>query len=191
MLAEIASMSTAGDCPVFYDFEASCLGGLPIEVGWAFVEPSSREIHSEAHLIKPPPHWDMRPVWDPDAEKLHGISLRQLVRDGRSPQEIAGRMNQVLGGRELFADSPVDDERWLKLFFDEAAIERRFSLGRVKADLLTAQLATAQGWDGARYEEMKAEAGRVSPKRHRAEPDARYWAVLWGMISGQLRPDGG
>ena len=64
---------------VFYDCEASCIGGLPIEIGWAFVDVPTGEIQSESHLVKPPLHWDMQPVWDPDAEKLHGISLEQLL----------------------------------------------------------------------------------------------------------------
>ena len=34
--------------PVFYDCEASCIGGLPIEIGWAFVEIAPGEIRSES-----------------------------------------------------------------------------------------------------------------------------------------------
>jgi hypothetical protein len=46
--------------------------------------------------------------------------LEQLVSHGRPPFEIARRMNEVLAGRELFADAPADDERWLRIIFDEA-----------------------------------------------------------------------
>jgi hypothetical protein len=76
-------MTMMSDVPVFYDCEASCIGGLPIEIGWAFISTSTGEIQSESHLITPPLHWDMRPVWDPDAEKLHGISLKELLAHGR------------------------------------------------------------------------------------------------------------
>ena len=76
-------MTMMSDFPVFYDCEASCIGGLPIEIGWAFISTSTGEIQSESHLITPPLHWDMRPVWDPDAEKLHGISLKELLAHGR------------------------------------------------------------------------------------------------------------
>jgi hypothetical protein len=31
-----APMIMMSDVPVFYDCEATCIGGLPIEVGWAF-----------------------------------------------------------------------------------------------------------------------------------------------------------
>ena len=81
------------DVPVFYDCEASCIGGLPIEIGWAFIDTSRGGIQSESHLVRPPLHWDMKPVWDPDAEKLHGISLEQLLAQGRPPLEVARRMN--------------------------------------------------------------------------------------------------
>jgi hypothetical protein len=36
------------DVPVFYDCEASCIGGLPIEIGWAFLDVSTSEIQSES-----------------------------------------------------------------------------------------------------------------------------------------------
>ena len=43
--------------PVFYDCEASCIGGLPIEIGWAFVDMLTGEIRSKNHVVKPPSHW--------------------------------------------------------------------------------------------------------------------------------------
>jgi hypothetical protein len=137
--------------PAFYDIEASCIGGLPIEVGWAFIDPSTGEIQSESHLVKPPLHWDMPPVWDPDAEKLHGISLEQLHEQGRPPFEVARRMNDVLAGRELFSDAPADDERWLRIIFDEAGLDPAFTIRRTHADVLIAQLAAKLGWDSASY----------------------------------------
>ena len=94
------------DVPVFYDCEASCTGGLPIEIGWAFIYKSG-EIQSESHLVKPPLHWDMQPVWDPDAEKLHGISLAQLHAQGRPPFEVARRMNGVLAGNSSPMPRPM------------------------------------------------------------------------------------
>ena len=169
--------------PVFYDCEASSIGGLPIEIGWAFIDPASGEITSESHLIKPPSHWDVEPVWDPDAEKLHKISRDQLVHDGRAPFEIAGRMNRVLPDRELFSDGPDEDERWLRIVFDEAGLDPAFTIRKFRADLLIDQLATRLGWDDVAYRTAKAEADRIAPRTHRAEADARHLAVLWLMIS--------
>jgi hypothetical protein len=176
-------MSKGTEAPVFYDCEASCLGGLPIEIGWAFVDASTDEIHSESHLIKPPSHWDMQAVWDPDAEQLHRISLEQVVAHGHPPFEIARRMNEILAGRELFSDAPADDERWLRIIFDEAGPEPSFTIRRTSADVLTAQFAANLGWDTVSYEAAKAEADRISPRTHRAEADARHLAVLWDIIS--------
>jgi hypothetical protein len=112
-------MSRGNEVPDFYDCEASCLGDLLIEVGWAFVDMSTGDIRSEGHLVRPPSHWDMQRVWDQDAEKLHGFSLGQLRAHGRPPLVIARRMNEVLADRELFSDGPADDERWLRIIFDE------------------------------------------------------------------------
>jgi hypothetical protein len=170
------------DVPVFYDCEASCIGGLPIEIGWAFIDKSG-ELQSESHLVKPPLHWDMQPVWDPDAEKLHGISLKQLLAHGRPPFEVARRMNEVLAGRELFSDAPHDDERWLRIIFDEAGLDPAFTIRRTHADVLVGQLAAKLGWDSASYQAVEAEADLISPRTHRAEADARHLAVLWRMIS--------
>jgi hypothetical protein len=92
-------------------------------------------------------------------------------------------MNEVLAGRELFSDAPADDERWLRIIFEEAGPDPTFTIRRTNADVLIAQLAAKLGWDSAGYEGAKAEADRISPRMHRAEADARHWAVLWRMIS--------
>jgi len=169
--------------PVFYDCEASCIGGLPIEIGWAFIDPSTGEIRSEGHLVKPPAHWDMKPLWDPDAEKLHGISMRQLMTQGQTSLVIASRMNDCLAGREFFSDSPVDDERWLRLIFAEAELAPTFAIAKLNAKVLITERAAKLGWDEPCLEAAMAEADRIAPKCHRAEPDARHLAVLWDIIS--------
>ena len=183
--------------PVFYDIEASCGGGLPIEIGWAFADARSGKINSESHLIKPPPNWDLGPVWDPDAEKLHKITKEELYAHGRTPVEIADRMNKTLRGRELYSDHPLDDERWWFMIWKASGapafttgdteaicmIEPTFMLRQVNAENLIVRLAVKRGWDAAGYEAAKAEAARIAPKKHRAEADARHLAVLWLMIS--------
>ena len=168
--------------PVFYDCEASCIGGLPIEIGWASVDTSTDQIQSESHLVKPPSHWDMQPLWDPDAEKLHRISRDQLIAAGRPPFEIAQRMNAILAGRELCSDGPVDDERWLRIIFDEAGLAPAFTIAKRHAIEILAEFAAKRGWDRASYEAAKAEAVRVSPRAHRAQADARHLAGLWHII---------
>jgi hypothetical protein len=69
--------------PVFYDCQASALEGFPIKIGWAYVGAPSDAIVSESHLVQPPPVWPIETWWDPDAERLHRITLRQLRAEGR------------------------------------------------------------------------------------------------------------
>jgi hypothetical protein len=92
-------------------------------------------------------------------------------------------MNEVLADRELFSDAPADDERWLRIIFDEAGLDPAFTIRRTDADVLTSQLAAKLRWDSASYEAAKSEADRLSPRTHRAEADARHLAVLWRIIS--------
>jgi len=108
--------ATAGfaAAPVFYDVEASSLDGFPIEIGWARADAVSGTILSEGHLIQPPPDWDISGTWDPAAAARHRIRMNDLSRKGRPVLEIARRMNEMLSGSELFADSPFD-EPWLLL----------------------------------------------------------------------------
>jgi hypothetical protein len=180
-------MTTESTEPVFYDCEASCMDGLPIEIGWAFVDPTTGEIRSESYLVKPPAHRDLKPVWDPDAEQLHGIPMRQLMTHGRSPIEIAWRMNDVLAGRALFSDSPVDDERWLQMIFDEAGLRPAFAIQKLNAKALIAGQAAKLEWDSSGLEAAKAEADHLAPRAHRAEPDTRHLAEFWGLVSGRTQ----
>ena len=171
------------DVPVFYDCEASCIGGLPIEIGWALIDTSTGEIQSESHLVKPSLHWDMQPVWDPDAEKLHGISLEQLLAHGRPPLEVARRMNEV---QRVENSSPMARRMMsvgFEFIFEEAGPDPTFTIRRTHADVLVAQLAAKLGWDSASYEAAKAEADCISPRTHRAEADAPHWAMFWRIIS--------
>lgn len=169
--------------PVFYDCEATGIGGLPIEIGWAFADESTAEIKSESHLVKPSRHWDLATVWDPNAEALHKISRAQLNEQGHLPFDIARRMNRSLPGRELFSDGPDEDERWLRIVFDEAGLDPAFTIRQFRADLLIDQLSARLGWGDAAYKAAKTEADRICPRAHRAEADARHLAVLWHIIA--------
>jgi hypothetical protein len=174
--------------PVFYDCEASDLEGYPIEVGWAFTDLGTRALVSESHLIKPPAEWPVKESWDRAAERLHGIALAQLWRDGRPVWEVARRMNAVLAGQELFSDAP-QDETWLRLLFDAAGFEPTFIIRRTDARILISQAAADRGLDEAAYARAKALAAEMAPRRHRAEADARHLAVLWHIVAlGTLEP---
>lgn len=171
--------------PVFYDIEASSLAGVPIEIGWARADMVSGTILSEGHLIRPPADWDVRGTWQPEAARRHRIGIDELYRTGQPVWEIARRMNQTLRGSELFADSPFDED-WLGQLFDAAGIEPQFWVRRIDPAVLIERLAG----DRAAYAEAQRTALRLAPPRHRAEADARHWAVLWAMIVRPRWPTG-
>ena len=168
--------------PVFYDFEASGLHGVAIEIGWAFVDPATKSVVSESHLIKPSDISELEKAWDPIAEDLHGITLSTVTKDGRPAFEIAKRMNSVLRGRELFADSPFD-ETWLMQVFDAAGLEPEFHIRKYLADLYIQERSAQLGILTATFARLQETANRLSPQTHRAEPDARHWATLWLLVS--------
>jgi hypothetical protein len=89
-------------------------------------------------------------------------------------------MNKALVGRVLFSDGPVDDERWLRITFNEAGLEPAFTIEKRHAMVMIVQFAAS--WGGTRPPAAKAEADVVSPTTHRAEADARHLAALWHII---------
>jgi len=136
----------------------------------------------KATLIKPPTGWPVKERWDRAAERLHGIALVQLLRDGRPAWEIARRMNAVLGGRELFSDA-LQDAVWLRLLFGAAGFEPDFSIRRNDARILISQAAADRGLDETTYARAEASAAELEPRLHRAEADARHLAFVWNIIA--------
>lgn len=168
--------------PVFYDCEASALEGVPIEIGWAWLDGVTDAIVSEAHLIRPPADWRIDDLWDADAQKLHGITRSELRRDGKPVWEIAQRMNAALACRELHADDP-HDEAWLRQVFDAAGVDPAFTIRRVDARVLIAQRAAKIGLGEDAFTRVKAEANALAPRRHRAEADACHLAIRWKLVT--------
>ncbi len=154
--------------PVFYDCEASCLGGYPIEIGWAYVDEATGEIVSESHLIRPPVAWNILAQWDPDAQKLHGIEYDDLLKHGSPPAEIAARMNAALAGRDLHSDSPPDDEAWLRKLYEAAGIVPGFTVSATHAAKVIALKARQHGIAEGDLTVIKAQSAAAFPKRHRA-----------------------
>jgi hypothetical protein len=173
--------------PVFYDFEASAPeAGYPIEVGWAFFDPEKDAIASAGFLIRPTPEWKTELQWDETAETVHGITQHELARDGRSPFEIARRMNAALAGRELFSDS-TSDEFWLRQMFEAAGEEPVFVIRRTDANVLFDEIVVRTGLDESSYAALRVRADQIAPHTHRAKEDARGLAVLWHMLALRSR----
>lgn len=142
------------------DIEASGFGrdSYPIEIG--IVQPGGR---SFCTLIKPPPHWTH---WDPEAERVHGISRETLLLHGRPAALVAHLLNEQLQGCVAYTDAWAHDYPWLAVLFEEAGCSPRFKLESVACvldDEALPQLQRAQS-------EALAAMGLT---RHRASNDAR------------------
>lgn len=86
---------------VAIDFEATSLDGnsVPIEVGVAIAATESAPVVVWATLIRPPADWDMNALWDPDAAKVHGITVHQL-QQGMTPRAALEHLNKLINGVE-------------------------------------------------------------------------------------------
>ena len=146
------------------------------------------EVVCSERTIRPPDDWPVKETWDRAAERLHGITLAQLCRDGRPTWEVARRMNTVLDGRELSSDA-LQDEAWLRPLFDTAGLDPTFTIRRTDARILIWRVAADLGMDEATYARAKALAEELAPRRHRAEADAGHLAVFWNIVvRGTLAP---
>lgn len=167
--------------PVFYDFEATGLDGIPIEIGWACVDETANKIVSEARLIRAAPEQELACAWDEQAQQIHGITLETVMAEGRTPAEVLSHMNTTLAGRELFADSPFDFA-WLQQLFATTDLEPAFELRVMLSSALCDRLAVLHNFDANEYAAIKAATAKTSPITHRADADARYWAHLWRAL---------
>lgn len=171
--------------PVFYDIEASGLEGVPIEIGWAFVDHS--DVVSRSFLVKPPLDWHIDGAWDDAAEALHGITRGDLIQHGLHPLKIASKMNEELAGRELFSDSAFD-EPWLRQLFDAAGIETAFAIRLTGAEIYIAGEAASRGIVGTAFDALRKRAAKIAPILHRAEADARHLVVQWLLVQNVKGP---
>jgi hypothetical protein len=163
----------------FLDFEASSLArdSYPIEVAWVFEDGAS-----EAHLIRPAPHWT---DWDEGAERMHGLSRARLEAEGEPPGVVAGRMLARLSGCVLYASAPSWDGKWLSVLLRAAGLPRH-ALRLHDSDAAHFEAARealkdeadADGLAAALLEEAHA-AIDADPPRHRALPDAERERRLW------------
>jgi hypothetical protein len=159
---------------IVIDFEATALTNqsYPIEVGIAIAERSRGPMQTWSLLIKPAPAWDMATHWDPDAERLHGIS-RWDLRSGATARHAMEKLNALIGPiGHAWCDGGDYDRRWLAILADAAGAHPRFELRDVLVGLESDQLLQS------RYREALAS----SRPPHRAGPDAaRICAALVGL----------
>lgn len=148
--------------PAVLDVEASGFGAgsYPVEVGFAL--PDGRR---GCVLVKPAPDWKH---WDPEAQRLHGLSRDRLMKQGRPPSEVAAWLNENLRGMTLYSDAWAHDTSWLGRLFDRANLLPRFRVEALQVLMSEMQL---RNWTRAR-EEVSRE---LSLSRHRASADA--WLI--------------
>ena len=146
--------------PAIIDVEASGFGrgSYPIEIGVALENGTTA-----CFLIHPQPQWTS---WDQEAERVHGISRRQLLEHGRPAAEVAAALNHLLHGKTLYTDAWAYDNSWIGKLFDAVDDHPRFRL-RSLLDLLDEH--QLRFWQQTRNRLSDEQSGQ----RHRASSDAR------------------
>lgn len=159
---------------IFLDFEASSLRphSFPIEAGWAVLSPDG-SISVDSRLIKPDPSWD---DWDPEAEKVHGISMAHLYGHGLPAASVIDDLAAALAGKTVYSDSERD-KLWCRTLFDVAKRGNPFYWKHMDAlwvspDGVTSDIA---------FEVATRLVERTGPVPHRAGPDAAWLAATYAI----------
>jgi len=133
-----AAMASVFQFPlVVVDFEATALTleSYPIEVGVARAVNSADPVSSWSALIVPDPTWNVSAQWDPDAERVHGISRWEL-RSGTSARDVMTALNAWAGDVDIvWCDGGRYDASWLRTLAEAACVEPNFALGDLSAVL--------------------------------------------------------
>ena len=155
--------------PIIIDVEASGFGkgSYPVEVGLVLPDGSRH-----CYLITPARNWH---AWDAEAEKVHGISRELLLSYGRPVQDVAWRLNQLLGNKTAYSDAWAFDMSWLGKLYDAAQMQQRFRIAGI-AELIDEQ-------QRGRWHEVKRQvAEEMGLRRHRASGDARILQETWRRL---------
>lgn len=154
---------------VTLDFEASCLPqhgrSFPIEVGVALPDGRSR-----AWLIRPHAGWRGW-TWTEEAERLHGLSLDELDRDGLPATVVLDELRAALGDRPAYVDSYFD-ARWMRTLETAAGAPPLIKVLHI--DALMSQWNVKE----ATVARAVAEANRLRLRRHTARGDAIWLQVF-------------
>jgi hypothetical protein len=157
------------------DFEASCLPragrSFPIEVG------ISDERGGRSWLIRPRMDWAGW-GWTVEAERLHGIDRAMLDRLGVPADQVAAELADAVCGRQLLADS-ILDEQWLAVLLGSPT-GRTPRLPIVQIGTILSALHTPD----AEIEAACAALAQQPFRRHRAGDDARW---LYGFVTSLRR----
>lgn len=157
----------------FLDVEASGLhdGSYPIEIAWCGLD-----LRPVSMLIRPLDEWG-EDLWDPEAEKIHGISLRRLAEEGLDAKECAKRLCFSLEGKKVLTDNPWWDVSWLSRLLDCTGTTAHFGV----ADLIhaTEQQRLKHDISFQDFDKIVEGVRKYFPHTHRAGDDALGMAAIF------------
>jgi hypothetical protein len=155
--------------PIIIDVEASGFGqgSYPIEIGLVLPDGTPH-----CFLVAPERGWT---DWDPEAERVHGISREVAVCHGRPVSEVAWRLNALLRAKTVYSDAWSFDMCWIGKLYDAAHERQRFRIAPLHE--LVAQDGLER-WDQTRDQVVHD----LALKRHRASGDARILQETWRRL---------
>lgn len=121
--------------PTIIDIEASGFGAAsyPVEIGVA-----QGDGQTACYLIKPHDDWQH---WNPDSERLHGLSRETILKFGKPIKEVANSLNQLLNGRTVYSDAWGFDQSWLGKLYEKADLPQQFRMESLQSLFREAQYA--------------------------------------------------
>jgi hypothetical protein len=168
------------------DFEASSLpgpGSYPIEVGIAFAADGA----TRSWLIRPELGWAAVGIWDPAAERLHGLTRDTLKRDGQPVEEVTVELAAAVAGHAVVSDAATADGYWLQMLYAATGRKPPFRIAPL-APLLKDIIAATGDAAAGDIERAAALALQRFPERHRAGPDARRLAEIIRILTEAASP---
>lgn len=154
----------------FVDFEASSLDldSWPVEAAilatWG---------QADAFLIRRHPSWSMR-AWDRRSANIHGIALADLQESGLEWAAGLERLGRIAQGHPVFSDAAEFDQHWLDRLAAAAGQVAPFQI-RDWHEALPSDLKP-RAW-----RLIRAEAGMLAPRAHRAAADTKFMMEVWRL----------
>lgn len=154
----------------FVDFEASSLDldSWPVEA--AILGTSGQ---GDAFLIRRHPSWSMG-AWDRRSANIHGIALADLQEKGEDWEAGLARLEAKAQGHPVFSDAAEFDQHWLDRLATAAGRAAPFRIRDWHE-------ALPSGLKPRVWRAIRAEAGMLAPRAHRAAADTKFMLEVWRL----------
>jgi hypothetical protein len=146
-------------------------------------------------FIRPLPDWfEDQNVWDPAAERIHGITREELLHSDLAPAEVAFVFDRARAGRVLACDTGRAglDRQWLRYLYQAARRSRMPAIAEAMPSDFAGMLARDACIGPDTVEALFEIAPQIS---HRAAEDAAHWAWIVAALATladiSARPAGG